>query len=75
MFKRNPDAIALVLIAGSILLSGAVARARTAELRRPMVASLIAERHEFKTQVHHTVASLKQCLHLRSHRNPIARVL
>ena len=67
MFKRNPDVIAMVLICGALLLPGVIAHAR-ANRAFPVV-TVVSERDNFKTRVHHTVASLKQCLHSRSNRH------
>ena len=61
MFKRNPDAIALVLVCFFVVTS---ARAT------PVVSAV--SRQGLKERF---VASLKQCLHHRSHTRPIARSL
>ena len=56
MFKRNPDAVALVLIACFLLVPAAW----------KLPASWGIPRQNVKVQLRRTVASLKQCLHLRS---------
>jgi hypothetical protein len=76
MFKRNPDAIALVLIVCALLVPIGVARARqirTAD-RTPQIC-VISQRDMVKTRMRATMASLKQCLHLRSHHHLTARSL
>lgn len=61
MFKRNPDAVALVLISAFLL----------APTARP--GSIHIPKQAVKVRLQHSVASLKQCLHLRSTRRPTQR--
>ena len=55
MFKRNPDAVALV----AICLFLVIARAAP-EIRRP-----VQGRGGVRARLHRTVASFKQCIRLR----------
>ena len=67
MFKRNPDAVALVLIAGFLVFS---AHRQMSGPRVPRVT--VVSGQAVKARMHRTVASLKQCLHLRSTHRPAA---
>jgi len=58
MFKRNPDAIALVLIVCFMVGSAAAPWRR---MQRTTRITRIAERQEMKVRLRHSVASLKQC--------------
>lgn len=75
MFKRNPDAIALVLIVCALLVPIGVARARQARADRVPQIRVVSQREMIKTHMRVTMASLKQCLHLRSHHHQTARSL
>ena len=66
MFRRNPDAVALVLISCFLLAP---------MLRHRQAAPLGIPRQDVKIRLLRTVASLKQCLPFRSPRRPTQRPL
>ena len=72
MFKRNPDAVALVLITGFLLVAGVAPSIRGIHrLSAPLIH--VMPKNELKSRLLRSVASLKECLHLRSHLRPIRR--
>jgi len=79
MLKRNPDAIALIVLSFFLLAVPAVVQWRVARHRPGVVISQNPVRSSLCTvgsRLHGTVASLKQCLHPSSrHSRPIVRPL
>ncbi len=70
MLKRNPDVVALVLLASFLLVS-----AHKYATVQPVQQMMLVSQQDVKTRLHRTVASLKQCLHLRSSHRPTSRSL
>jgi len=78
MLRRNPDAVALVVLS-FFLLAPSVVEWRAARHRPGIVITQNhagVSLHNVGTRLHGTVASLKQCLHPSSrHSRPIVRPL